>query len=113
MYPRHHLRVRLSETNQTIAGSAAGGGLALAGIIVGFSLIGIFIVIVILLAVSGYAHLSWGFRSIRLRGEVRKGLTYGVKPEPWTPPDEGNHLLVGLSKVPMRLEERRRAASDA
>ena len=35
-----------------------------------------------------------------------KGLTYGVTPEPWTPPDEGNHLLVGLSKVPMRLEER-------
>jgi threonine dehydrogenase-like Zn-dependent dehydrogenase len=35
-----------------------------------------------------------------------KGLTYGVEPEPWTPPDEENHLLVGLSKVPMRLEER-------
>ena len=35
-----------------------------------------------------------------------KGLTYGVEPDPWTPPDEGNHLLVGLSKVPMRLDER-------
>ena len=35
-----------------------------------------------------------------------KGLTYGVEPEPWTPPDEENHLLVGLSKVPMRFEER-------
>ena len=35
-----------------------------------------------------------------------KGLTYGVQPEPWTPPDDGNHLLVGLSKTPMRLEER-------
>jgi threonine dehydrogenase-like Zn-dependent dehydrogenase len=35
-----------------------------------------------------------------------KGLTYGVQPEAWTPPDDGNHLLVGLSKTPMRLEER-------
>jgi threonine dehydrogenase-like Zn-dependent dehydrogenase len=35
-----------------------------------------------------------------------QGLTYGVQPEAWTPPDAGNHLLVGLSKVPMRLEER-------
>ena len=35
-----------------------------------------------------------------------QGLTYGVAPEPWTPPDDQNHLLVGLSKVPMRLEER-------
>jgi hypothetical protein len=35
-----------------------------------------------------------------------QGLTYGVEPDPWTPPDENNHLLVGLSKVPMRLEER-------
>ena len=35
-----------------------------------------------------------------------KGLTYGVRPEPWTPPDDGNPLLVGLSKTPMRLEER-------
>jgi threonine dehydrogenase-like Zn-dependent dehydrogenase len=30
---------------------------------------------------------------------------YGVKPERWTPPDESNYLLVGLSKVPMRLLE--------
>jgi threonine dehydrogenase-like Zn-dependent dehydrogenase len=35
-----------------------------------------------------------------------QGLTYGVAPEPWTPPDEANRLLVGLAKVPMRLEER-------
>jgi threonine dehydrogenase-like Zn-dependent dehydrogenase len=35
-----------------------------------------------------------------------KGLTYGVRPDAWTPPDDSNHLLVGLSKVPMRLEER-------
>jgi threonine dehydrogenase-like Zn-dependent dehydrogenase len=35
-----------------------------------------------------------------------RGLTYGVAPDPWIPPDENNHLLVGLSKVPMRLEER-------
>jgi threonine dehydrogenase-like Zn-dependent dehydrogenase len=34
-----------------------------------------------------------------------QGLLYGVKPERWTPPDEDNHLLVGLSRVPMRLEE--------
>jgi threonine dehydrogenase-like Zn-dependent dehydrogenase len=35
-----------------------------------------------------------------------QGLTYGVEPDPWTPPDDQNHLLVGLAKVPMRLEER-------
>jgi threonine dehydrogenase-like Zn-dependent dehydrogenase len=35
-----------------------------------------------------------------------RGLTYGVEPDPWTPPDDQNHLLVGLAKVPMRLEER-------
>jgi threonine dehydrogenase-like Zn-dependent dehydrogenase len=35
-----------------------------------------------------------------------KGLTYGVAPEEWTPPDDQNQLLVGLAKVPMRLEER-------
>ncbi len=34
-----------------------------------------------------------------------QGLLYGVKPERWTPPDPQNHLLVGLSKVPMRMEE--------
>ena len=34
-----------------------------------------------------------------------QGLLYGVKPERWTPPDDSNHLLVGLSKTPMRLEE--------
>jgi threonine dehydrogenase-like Zn-dependent dehydrogenase len=35
-----------------------------------------------------------------------QGLTYGVAPEQWTPPNDQNHLLVGLSVVPMRLEER-------
>ena len=34
-----------------------------------------------------------------------QGLLYGVKPERWTPPDEPNHLLVGLAHVPMRLED--------
>ena len=34
-----------------------------------------------------------------------QGLLYGVRPERWTPPDESNQLLVGLSHVPMRLEE--------
>jgi threonine dehydrogenase-like Zn-dependent dehydrogenase len=34
-----------------------------------------------------------------------QGLLYGVRPERWTPPDEENHLLVGLSRVPMRMEE--------
>ncbi len=34
-----------------------------------------------------------------------QGLLYGVKPERWTPPDESNYLLVGLSRVPMRLED--------
>jgi threonine dehydrogenase-like Zn-dependent dehydrogenase len=34
-----------------------------------------------------------------------QGLLYGVKPERWTPPDAGNHLLVGLSRTPMRMEE--------
>jgi threonine dehydrogenase-like Zn-dependent dehydrogenase len=28
---------------------------------------------------------------------------YGVRPEPWSPPDETNPLLVGLSRTPMRL----------
>jgi threonine dehydrogenase-like Zn-dependent dehydrogenase len=34
-----------------------------------------------------------------------QGLLYGVRPERWTAPDPENHLLVGLSRVPMRLEE--------
>jgi threonine dehydrogenase-like Zn-dependent dehydrogenase len=34
-----------------------------------------------------------------------QGLLYGVRPERWTPPDPDNHLLVGLSRVPMRMEE--------
>ncbi|HEX3793400.1 MAG TPA: alcohol dehydrogenase catalytic domain-containing protein [Acidimicrobiales bacterium] len=34
-----------------------------------------------------------------------RGLLYGVRPERWTPPDADNHLLVGLSRVPMRMDE--------
>jgi threonine dehydrogenase-like Zn-dependent dehydrogenase len=34
-----------------------------------------------------------------------QGLLYGVRPERWTPPDPENHLLIGLSRVPMRMEE--------
>jgi threonine dehydrogenase-like Zn-dependent dehydrogenase len=34
-----------------------------------------------------------------------RGLLYGVRPERWAPPDAENHLLVGLSRVPMRMEE--------
>jgi threonine dehydrogenase-like Zn-dependent dehydrogenase len=34
-----------------------------------------------------------------------QGLLYGVKPERWTPPDPENRLLVGLSHVPMRMED--------
>jgi len=32
-----------------------------------------------------------------------KGLLYGVRPEPWTAPDETNPLLVGLARSPMKL----------
>jgi threonine dehydrogenase-like Zn-dependent dehydrogenase len=34
-----------------------------------------------------------------------KALLYGVRPDRWVAPDGDNRLLVGLSKVPMRLEE--------
>ena len=34
-----------------------------------------------------------------------QGLLYGVRPEPWTPPDESNELMVGLSRVPMVMKE--------
>ena len=34
-----------------------------------------------------------------------QGLLYGVRGERWTPPDDANQLMVGLSKVPMRLQE--------
>jgi threonine dehydrogenase-like Zn-dependent dehydrogenase len=34
-----------------------------------------------------------------------KALLYGVRPDRWAAPDQDNRLLVGLSKVPMRLEE--------
>lgn len=34
-----------------------------------------------------------------------QGLLYGVRPEPWDAPDEGNPLLCGLARVPMRLME--------
>jgi threonine dehydrogenase-like Zn-dependent dehydrogenase len=32
-----------------------------------------------------------------------RGLLYGVRPDPWTPPDEANPLLAGLARTPMRL----------
>jgi len=34
-----------------------------------------------------------------------KGLLYGVRPDPWTAPDESNPLLVGLARTPMKLME--------
>ncbi len=34
-----------------------------------------------------------------------QGLLYGVRPESWAPPDDSNHLLVGLSRTPMVLKE--------
>ena len=34
-----------------------------------------------------------------------QGLLYGVRPEPWTLPDGANHLMTGLSRTPMRLQE--------
>jgi threonine dehydrogenase-like Zn-dependent dehydrogenase len=34
-----------------------------------------------------------------------QGLLYGVRPERWTPPDDRNKLLVGLSHTPMVLRE--------
>ncbi|HVB91228.1 MAG TPA: alcohol dehydrogenase catalytic domain-containing protein [Acidimicrobiales bacterium] len=34
-----------------------------------------------------------------------QALLYGVRPDRWDPPDHDNRLLVGLSRVPMRLEE--------
>jgi threonine dehydrogenase-like Zn-dependent dehydrogenase len=34
-----------------------------------------------------------------------QGLLYGVRPDRWSPPDPQNHLQVGLSRVPMRLED--------
>ncbi len=34
-----------------------------------------------------------------------KGLVYGVKPDPWSPPDGANALLAGLARTPMRLME--------
>ena len=34
-----------------------------------------------------------------------QGLLYGVRPERWTPPDDSNKLLVGLSHTPMVLRE--------
>ncbi len=39
-----------------------------------------------------------------------KSLVYGVAPEPLTPADPGNPLLVGLAKTPMRLQELPRPA---
>jgi threonine dehydrogenase-like Zn-dependent dehydrogenase len=34
-----------------------------------------------------------------------KALLYGVRPEPWDPPDADNRLLAGLARTPMRLTE--------
>jgi len=39
-----------------------------------------------------------------------QGLLYGVRPEQWTPPDDTNKLLVGLSRTPMVLKELDRPA---
>lgn len=39
-----------------------------------------------------------------------QGLLYGVRPERWTPPDDSNKLLVGLSHTPMVLRELERPA---
>jgi threonine dehydrogenase-like Zn-dependent dehydrogenase len=39
-----------------------------------------------------------------------QGLLYGVRPEPWTPQDDSNKLLVGLSHTPMVLKELDRPA---
>ena len=39
-----------------------------------------------------------------------QGLLYGVRPERWTPPDDSNHLLVGLGRTPMVLKELDRPA---
>jgi threonine dehydrogenase-like Zn-dependent dehydrogenase len=39
-----------------------------------------------------------------------QGLLYGVRPERWTPPDDSNKLLVGLSHTPMVLRELDRPA---
>src|SRR6202050_5587795 len=34
-----------------------------------------------------------------------QGLLYGVRGDRWTPPDDSNSLMVGLSRTPMRLQE--------
>lgn len=39
-----------------------------------------------------------------------QGLLYGVRPERWTPPDDTNDLLVGLSRTPMVLKDLDRPA---
>jgi threonine dehydrogenase-like Zn-dependent dehydrogenase len=39
-----------------------------------------------------------------------QGLLYGVRPERWTPPDDTNNLLVGLSRTPMVLKDLDRPA---
>jgi threonine dehydrogenase-like Zn-dependent dehydrogenase len=38
-------------------------------------------------------------------GEAMKALVFGVRPEPVEVPDTDNHLLVGLARTPMRLDE--------
>ncbi|HEX3333775.1 MAG TPA: alcohol dehydrogenase catalytic domain-containing protein [Acidimicrobiales bacterium] len=39
-----------------------------------------------------------------------QGLLYGVRPQEWAPPDDSNHLLVGLSHTPMVLRDLDRPA---
>lgn len=39
-----------------------------------------------------------------------QGLLYGVRPERWTPPDDANKLLLGLSRTPMVLKNLDRPA---
>jgi threonine dehydrogenase-like Zn-dependent dehydrogenase len=34
-----------------------------------------------------------------------QGLLYGVRPDRWDPPENSNHLMIGLSRSPMRLQE--------
>jgi hypothetical protein len=54
-------RGRIRRSNGTLGGE----GLALAGIIVGFSLIGLFIILVVLIAVFGHLHTCGGTGSLR------------------------------------------------
>ena len=99
--------------------------MALAGIIVGFGWVALVVLGIALDAghnnnnngVVGSAILMGQFhlggcsrpgnvrRSKRRRSVRMQGLLYGVRGDRWTPPDESNSLMVGLSRTPMRLEE--------